>query len=304
MTKLAAAIIAAISIGAIGGAVAVQQQYSAAHAENEAALASLTETHEKLQRQLRDAETMSEQLRQRNLRMEERLQAMQSRVMEVQEELARRSSDWEMLDWDAFDLAATAEPDVDAPSAAVGASDAALGEDEAPRRRGREPGDREAREARREEFIERFREQMQASLDDVILSSDDPAEQERMALMGEYADYMTDLRRRMADAEDEEARRALFQEMAEAGAEMRALVVEQQDHVLRNVARQHGITDPQEQQAFVSSLREAQASTAYRGPTGGGLAGMMGGGRGGGAGGPGGWPGRGGGGGRPGGGRE
>lgn len=108
----------------------------------------------------------------------------------------------------------------------------------------------------------RIGEFLQAELD----RTTDPVAQERIKALGEYTDYMMDLWRQRSEAQTDEERDQADQALAQAGETVRSLVQEQQDALLRSVASEYGIKDPEQQKAFIASLRETQSSAFFRMP--------------------------------------
>ena len=95
----------------------------------------------------------------------------------------------------------------------------------------------------------------------------DPAAQERVDAIGQQLAYMADLRTQLESAETEDQENAVAGALIEAGEYVQALVREHQDDILRRVAAEYGITDPEQQDAFVQSLRDAQNSPVFQVPS-------------------------------------
>lgn len=127
---------------------------------------------------------------------------------------------------------------------------------------------REEWDARRREFAGRMRETMNQFLEDRIAASQDPAERQRLASIGEYADYMMELRDQMRAAETEEDRERVREAMGQAADTMRTLVQDQQNQVMRQALASQGVTDTQKQDEMLSAMREAQSSPFFRIPFG------------------------------------
>jgi len=128
------------------------------------------------------------------------------------------------------------------------------------------PEDREAMTERRREFTGQMRERVTTFLQDQMMQSRDATEQERLAALQEYFDYMADVRERMREAETEEEREELGGLLRQSGEEMRNLVRDQQDLLVREVAKDYGITDPQKQVEFAERLQELRSSPFFWGP--------------------------------------
>lgn len=109
---------------------------------------------------------------------------------------------------------------------------------------------------RREEMRENFRQGVNEFLTDRIAQSRDATEQQRLAALAEYADYMFDLRGQIRDAETPEAREALEQEYENASSEARRVADDQQRGMIVRMAESYGISSPQQQEAFVQSVKE------------------------------------------------
>lgn len=116
----------------------------------------------------------------------------------------------------------------------------------------------------RAQMRENFRQGVNTFLSDRMTQSQDPAEQQRLAALAEYTDYMFDLRGQMRDAESPEAREALEQEYETAMSEVRRVVDEQQRSMIMNMAESYGITTPQRQEAFVQSVRNLMEDPLLR----------------------------------------
>ncbi|HNR31636.1 MAG TPA: hypothetical protein PKI11_12170 [Candidatus Hydrogenedentes bacterium] len=126
----------------------------------------------------------------------------------------------------------------------------------APSDEGRDPDAEDRRRPWRGDFApgdlrDMFREVIGAQ----AARSTDPAEQARLTAMAEYADYLADLREQMRTTEDEETRDALREQFMGAMGEARQIMEEQQRGMLVEFARAHGITTPQQQEAFVQGLQ-------------------------------------------------
>ena len=131
---------------------------------------------------------------------------------------------------------------------------------------------------RREEFATRFYERVDGFLNNALAQTNDPASQERLYAMSEYARYMHDLRQEQMRAETEEQREALREEMRTAAREIARLVEDQQRQMLRDVATNFGITDRSSQRKFYNAMQRTLQSPFFQ--PGGGMAagGRMGGG--------------------------
>ncbi len=154
----------------------------------------------------------------------------------------------------------------------------------------RGPRDRESTDAERQERAERwremqqqFRERIDSFFQDQYNAAPDAASKERIAQLQQYTDYMAQLRDSMRNAATEEEREAIRQAMRETGANMAEIARQQREHMMRQLAQQYGITDSNQQEAFIQALQNMESNPIYRG---GGMLGGLGG-----PGGPGGGPG-------------
>lgn len=116
----------------------------------------------------------------------------------------------------------------------------------------------------RAQMRENFRQGVNSFLTDRMTQSQDPAEQQRLAALAEYTDYMMDLRGQMRDAETPEAREALEQEYESAISEVHRVVDEQQRSMIAHMAESYGITTPQQQEAFIQSVRNLMEDPLLR----------------------------------------
>lgn len=151
-----------------------------------------------------------------------------------------------------------------------------------------EPSEEEAaqqaeREARRAEWRARIEDRLNTFYDEAYMGAKDRQEQDRLALMKEYTDYAMDLWAQARQAETDEERQALREAGGEAMRTLNDLRREQQADMVRDVAAQHGITDPKQQDALAQSVIRLQESPFFQPGRifGGGGPGRPGGGRGG-----------------------
>jgi predicted nucleic acid-binding Zn-ribbon protein len=150
--------------------------------------------------------------------------------------------------------------------------------DETPAEGGNRNGDRRNRRQggfdpanltpeQRAEFEER-REAMRTRVADMmnqeIAKYNDPAVTERITAIDQQRQAMTDMWQAMRDAKTDEERDALRDQMSQARDQMASLMVEQQDYMLRDLAKQYGITDPAKQEQFLQAMRETTSSPLYR----------------------------------------
>jgi hypothetical protein len=102
--------------------------------------------------------------------------------------------------------------------------------------------------------VERFREMFQNYLDERLANAQTAGEQERIAGIMEYSQYLAGLRETMqnaeTDAEREQAREAFFDGMHE----VRQIMDEHRNSSLAELASRFGIADPQRQQAFLRQM--------------------------------------------------
>ncbi|OQB99750.1 MAG: hypothetical protein BWX80_03589 [Candidatus Hydrogenedentes bacterium ADurb.Bin101] len=128
------------------------------------------------------------------------------------------------------------------------------------------PEERETMLERRREFMTGMRERVNSYLEDRMLQSTDPVEQDRMAAFQEYVAYMADLRQQMRDAETDEDREEIGVLMRQAGVEMEGLLREQQNSMLVQLAEEYGITDAQKQAEFVNRMRDLRSDPLFNPP--------------------------------------
>jgi hypothetical protein len=126
--------------------------------------------------------------------------------------------------------------------------------------------EREARMERHREFVADFQERVNTFLGERMMQSPDAVEQDRIAALREYFDYMTDLRQQMHEAKTDEEHAQIEELMQKSGEEMTGLQREEQDYLLRQVAEEYGITDPQKQAEFVNRMQEFRHDPFFRGP--------------------------------------
>ncbi|MCX5772701.1 MAG: hypothetical protein NTZ09_20855 [Candidatus Hydrogenedentes bacterium] len=125
-------------------------------------------------------------------------------------------------------------------------------------------GDSESRQARFREFEQQMRDRVSTVLQDEYASAPDADTQERIQILQDYTDQMAQLREEMRNAESDEERDALRQTMRESYMGMQEVVRTQQDSMLRSLATNSGITDPGKQDAFITGLRDMQASPFFQ----------------------------------------
>jgi len=125
-------------------------------------------------------------------------------------------------------------------------------------------GDSEERRARFREFEQQMRDRVSTVLQDEYASAPDADTQERIQILQDYTDQMAQLREEMRNAESDEERDALRQTMRESYMGMQEVVRTQQDSMLRTLASNSGITDPGKQDAFITGLRDMQASPFFQ----------------------------------------
>jgi len=116
---------------------------------------------------------------------------------------------------------------------------------------------------RRQNARERMRERMDTFFDEEYEKAADPEVQQRLEQMEQYIEQMGELRRAMRNASPDK-RAELREQMGETVAALRDIGEAQQDYMLRDLARQYNISDPHDQDAFVSSFRELQSSPFFR----------------------------------------
>jgi hypothetical protein len=127
----------------------------------------------------------------------------------------------------------------------------------------------EQRQQEREQRFADFRNQMSDFFTGEMQKTTDPAVQQRLSQISEYAQYTMDLRRQMRDAKTDEERQALMTQFQDASNTARSLVTEQQDYMLRQSLTQSGVTDSSAQNAALAQLRSTLESPLFRFPMGG-----------------------------------
>lgn len=117
---------------------------------------------------------------------------------------------------------------------------------------------------RRAEATARYYERVDQFLAAALAQSSDPASQERLQNMSEYARHLHDLRQEQMNAQTDAERDALREEMQAASREMARLVQDQQRHMLRDVAANFGIADRPSQREFYNVMRETLQSPFFQ----------------------------------------
>lgn len=202
-----------------------------------------------------------------------RLDALQERLDQARAENASLRDQLATMETELPEPSATDEPEADVDlSRVLGAlapSDKNVGEHlaEEAMEAAREQ-QREEWRARREEWSNNFRGGMQQFLDTAYAEASTPAEQERIAALGEYGEAMFELRRQMGDAETDEEREALGEAMRENWDGMRDLMREQQDHMFRETLEAAGIKKRGEQRLLIENIRETIESPFFMGSRG------------------------------------
>jgi hypothetical protein len=101
-----------------------------------------------------------------------------------------------------------------------------------------------------------MREHIRTMLDDRRARSTDPAEQERIAALMEYTDYLSGLRQQMRNAETEEERDDLRAEFFTAIQDVRQIMEQQRQSAFTGLASRYGITDTRQQERFLRDMRQ------------------------------------------------
>jgi len=109
-----------------------------------------------------------------------------------------------------------------------------------------------------------MRENMDAFFQREIGNTTDPEVQNRLGLIQEHSNYAMELQEAMRQAESDEERQALREALRNTMFTLRDLGLEQQDHMLRELAREYGITDAARQDAFMASVRSLESSPYFR----------------------------------------
>ena len=118
------------------------------------------------------------------------------------------------------------------------------------------------RSARGKESRRQFQERMSDFFQREAANAKDATAQQRIATLQGSMGALAELRDALKSTEDPEMRRQLREQSAQVIDQVRGLMLEQQDQMLREVATRYGITDPLQQDSFISSLRGVE-STPY-----------------------------------------
>ncbi len=122
----------------------------------------------------------------------------------------------------------------------------------------------EERRERFREFAGQMRQGVRVYLDEEMQRTKDPVTRDRLAAMGEYSDYLFDLRSQMHQAETDEERDALREDMHTAWGEAGELMQAQREHMVQQFAESQGINDPTKQEQFAQSMREMMQSPFFQ----------------------------------------
>ena len=126
------------------------------------------------------------------------------------------------------------------------------------------PGEPEGRQGRMRELEDRMRDRVGSVLQQEYESAPDAESQERIETIQAYMEQMAQLRTAMREAQTDEERDALRQTMWDSSGGMREVLRTQQDSMLRTLASNNGITDTGKQDAFITGLRDLQASPFFQ----------------------------------------
>jgi hypothetical protein len=137
-------------------------------------------------------------------------------------------------------------------------------------------------EEEREQWRQEREERRAAMWDDAYAEAGDDEDKAAVAVLEDQMDYLGSLREEMRDAETDEDRDAVRDEMRQAWEDTRSFMEEQQERTLKDLAKEHGITKSEDQEAFVSALKQTQDESVFfqgggRGGFGGGRGGPRGG---------------------------
>ncbi len=260
--KLTIAILVALAVGVVGGALVVQQRLNtqlleatdrlgATDAETKRLESELDRTHQRLELSRYELDKMA---RERDA-LRDQLSALEA-VPPVEQELGLDTMG-------AAEAAALLEPE---PTEAEAEDQPPQGDRRGGRRdEGRRDSPWRNPEARRE-FMAQIRERSMGFLQDRIDSTTDPVVQDRLAAIGDYLDYMMDLGAQMREAETEEERDALRESMGQTRDEFQTLVRQQQEFMARELAEEYGITSTGEQDEFIASLNGMRQSPFFSSP--------------------------------------
>jgi hypothetical protein len=239
------AAVAGLAVGAALTARAYTTRLDAARTE----LAAARQAEATLRREARDLQAVATATQDQLRALEDRMARLDARA---QTAAPAKPQHWPEPPVDASaNLPGPAEA---APEAAPAPQDDAPGQDET--------AEREAREARRAEFRQRFQERVDTFFEEQYARARTAEEQERIALMQEYSQYAMDLRGAMRDAETDEEREALAEQFRDTWTALRGLRDEQRAAMLREVAADFGLTGA-DQQAFTDAMLQLQESPFF-----------------------------------------
>lgn len=269
IAKLIITIGVAVAFGATGGVVITHQRLASEVQSLQEANEQLEINQSKLERQAAHAEERADRLDRINGELRAQAATLTQRLEQAQEAqqaaAEEESEDSEMLATE-LDMDEGETPAPDAP----GRQQAAMAGRDRGERRGRDDGlTDEERAERREQWRERvderissMRAELQETMDERIRSTNDPAARRRLAEIAEYSQDLFDWGRLIREAEGEE-RDAYRQHMRETTSHVRSLVEEQREHMLRDLASEYGITDPQQQRSFLRQLERTQSDEFF-----------------------------------------
>ena len=259
MQKSLIAVIVALAVGIVGGALGVRGRLAP---QLRAATAARVAAEEDCRRLRAKADTATD-----------RFDAVRRDNETFAEETAGLRAQLDAT------LRAVDEPRaVEDPEAVVASLEAEMAADAAPddaRRSRRWPSEDGARSQRghresmrggpeeRREMMGRFQDNANRFLDAQAQQSTDPDEQERLAALAEYTAYSAELMQDLRDAETDEDRQPMREALDEVRQATRDLVREQRMHMLRETAAANGITDPDRQDAFLGSIQTVLTSPFF-----------------------------------------
>jgi len=110
------------------------------------------------------------------------------------------------------------------------------------------------------------RDRMAAFMQDSIDNAKTKAEQDRLTSLRDNVNYLAQLSDQLHNAQTDQDREAYRQAIQATRDNVRNLVRDQQDEMMRNVAKQYGIENRAQQDAFIQSMRQTQTNPLFRAP--------------------------------------
>ena len=96
-----------------------------------------------------------------------------------------------------------------------------------------------------------------------LVKYDDPAWQARVLEIQTYQTNTRELFQQIQNAQTNEERDAIRQQIEESSAYIRDLQNEQRNYEIRNLATKYGITNPQQQEEFITNIQETLGDSTF-----------------------------------------